>query len=71
MKKRFNTTGICVSRKHYMVDISDKLKEIKELLDITKAVKIINEESNTLFESIVKNLENNSELYELTKKVLI
>ncbi len=36
-----------------------------------KAVKIINEESNTLFESIVKNLENNSELYGLTKRVLI
>ena len=33
MKKRFNTTGVCVSRKHYMVDISNKLKEIKELID--------------------------------------
>ncbi len=33
MKKRFNTTGICVERKHYMVDISDKLKEIKDLVD--------------------------------------
>ena len=39
--------------------------------DIRKAVKIINEETNTLFESIVKNLENNSDLYELTKSVLI
>ena len=39
--------------------------------DVKKAVKIINEESNTLFESIVKNLENNSELYGLTKRVLI
>ena len=33
MKKRFNSTGVCVSRKHYMVDISNKLKEIKELID--------------------------------------
>jgi hypothetical protein len=33
MKKRFNSTGVCVSRKHYMVDISSKLKEIKELID--------------------------------------
>lgn len=33
MKKRFNTTGVCVSRKHYMVDISNKLKEIEELID--------------------------------------
>ncbi|MBB6713679.1 AAA family ATPase [Clostridium gasigenes] len=33
MNKRFNTTGVCVHRKHYMVDISNKLKEIKELID--------------------------------------
>jgi len=33
MKKRFNSTGVCVSRKHYMVDISDKLKQIKKLID--------------------------------------
>lgn len=33
MKKRFNSTGVCVSKKHYMVDISKKLKEIKELID--------------------------------------
>lgn len=39
--------------------------------DVKKAVKIINEEVNTLFESIVKNLENNNELYELTKRILI
>ncbi len=29
------------------------------------------EEANTLFESIVKNLEKNNELYELTKRILI
>jgi hypothetical protein len=33
MRKRFNSTGVCVSRKHYMVDISNKLKEIKALID--------------------------------------
>lgn len=33
MKKRFNTTGVCVHRKHYMVDISNKLNEIKELIE--------------------------------------
>ncbi|GAA0178987.1 AAA family ATPase [Clostridium sediminicola] len=38
---------------------------------VKKAVKIINEEVNTLFESIVKNLENNNELYELTERILI
>ena len=33
MKKRFNSTGVCVSRKHYMVDISNKIEQIKELID--------------------------------------
>ncbi|MTK13751.1 MAG: AAA family ATPase, partial [Clostridiaceae bacterium] len=38
---------------------------------VQKSVKMINEEVNTLFESIVKSLENNHELYELTKRILI
>ena len=33
MKKRFNSTGVCVARKHYMVDISNKLEKIRELID--------------------------------------
>ncbi|MGL5084975.1 MAG: AAA-like domain-containing protein, partial [Clostridium sp.] len=33
MKKRFNTTGVCVPRKHYMVNIINKLEQIKELID--------------------------------------
>ena len=39
--------------------------------DVQKAVKLIVEEVNTLFEGIVKNLENNSSLYELVKRILI
>ena len=31
--KRFNVTGVCVPEKHYMVDISDKLAQIKEMVD--------------------------------------
>lgn len=31
--KLFNTTGVCVPRKHYMVDISEKLDEIESLID--------------------------------------
>ena len=46
MKKRFNTTGICVERKHYMVDISDKLMEIKEQLKNHGSIYEINPESN-------------------------
>ncbi|MGL4944033.1 MAG: AAA family ATPase [Thermoguttaceae bacterium] len=30
--KEFNTTGLCVPRKHYMVDISNKLQQIEELV---------------------------------------
>ncbi len=33
MKKRFNSTGVCVPRKHYMVDISNKLAQIRKLID--------------------------------------
>lgn len=31
--KRFNTTGVCIPSKHYMVDMSDRLEQIKELVD--------------------------------------
>ncbi|MBZ9637230.1 GxxExxY protein [Clostridium sp. FP1] len=33
MAKRFNTTGVCIPRKHYMVDISNKIDEIEKLVD--------------------------------------
>jgi len=36
MKREFNTTGLCVANRHYMVDISDKLNKIKELIDNNK-----------------------------------
>ncbi len=36
-----------------------------------KAVKLLLEESNTNFKSLIKNLENNSELYDLTYRVVI
>ncbi|MGL4742497.1 MAG: AAA family ATPase, partial [Sarcina sp.] len=31
--KKFNTTGICVPKKHYMVDITRKLDNIEKLID--------------------------------------
>lgn len=31
--KRFNTTGVCIPKKHYMVDISNKIDEIEKLVD--------------------------------------
>ena len=34
--KTFNTTAICIPSKHYMVDISERLMEIKKLIDSGK-----------------------------------
>ena len=31
--KKFNVTGLCIQEKHYMVDISDKIAKIMELID--------------------------------------
>ncbi len=31
--KRFNTTAVCVPSKHYMVDLTDRINAIKELVD--------------------------------------
>lgn len=31
--KRFNTTAVCIPEKHYMVDITEKVEEIKKLVD--------------------------------------
>ena len=31
--KTFNTTGVCVPSKHYMVDLSQRVEEIKRLVD--------------------------------------
>lgn len=34
--KSFNTTAVCIPSKHYMVDISGRIKEIKKLVDAGK-----------------------------------
>ena len=31
--KSFNTTGICVPERHYMVDLTERLREIKAMVD--------------------------------------
>jgi hypothetical protein len=33
MAKRFNVTGICIPEKHYMVNVEDKLKQIKYMIE--------------------------------------
>ena len=34
--KVFNTTAVCIPEEHYMVDISERVKEIKKLVDAKK-----------------------------------
>ena len=34
--KEFNTTGVCIPSKHYMVDLSERVIEIKKLVDAGK-----------------------------------
>ncbi len=34
--KEFNTTGVCIPSKHYMVDISERVGEIKKMVDAGK-----------------------------------
>jgi len=34
--KEFNTTAVCIPEKHYMVDLSERVKEIKKLVDAGK-----------------------------------
>ncbi|MBR1628689.1 MAG: AAA family ATPase, partial [Lachnospiraceae bacterium] len=31
--KKFNTTAVCIPSKHYMVDLSDRVREIKKMVD--------------------------------------
>ena len=33
MRKKFNTTGLCLPDIHYMVNIDDRLEEIKAMVD--------------------------------------
>ena len=34
--KKFNTTAVCIPSKHYMVDVSGRVAEIKEMVDAGK-----------------------------------
>ncbi|MEZ3435211.1 MAG: hypothetical protein K1W34_11420 [Lachnospiraceae bacterium] len=33
MRKRFNITGLCIPFKHYMVNLSERLEEIRKIVD--------------------------------------
>ena len=36
--KQFNTAAVCVPSRHYMVDISARVAEIKEMVDAGKYI---------------------------------
>ena len=36
MGRVFNTTGVCIPEKYYMVNINDRLQQIRELVDAGK-----------------------------------
>ncbi|MBN1067553.1 AAA family ATPase [Clostridium botulinum] len=61
MMKRFNTTGLCVPKKHYMVDISNKLDDIEKLVD-NEAYFVINRPrqfgKTTTLNELYKRLKN-------------
>jgi len=42
-----------------------------EVSDITKAVKLLLNEQNTNFESLIKNIENNNDLYQFIYKIIM
>ena len=56
--KEFNTTGLCNPKKHYMVDISNKLDDIKKLVEKEKYF-IINRPRQYGKTTILLALENN------------
>ena len=56
--KEFNTTGLCNPNKHYMVDISNKLDDIKKLVEKEKYF-IINRPRQYGKTTILLALENN------------
>ena len=62
-----------VSRVCQIVDEKILLVEKRnwEINDIHKAIKILLTEHNTLFDDLIKNLENNKGLYNLIEKILI
>ncbi|MFT8348756.1 AAA family ATPase [Clostridium saccharoperbutylacetonicum] len=62
-----------VSRLCQIIDEKIYVKDRKpwEVKDVQEAVKIIVEEKNTLFDSLIKNLENNKELYDYIEEIIV
>ena len=71
----FFTSGYpyLVSKVCQIIDekINCETKKAWTVDNVRQAIKMLNDEVSTLFESIIKNLENNKELYDITSRILI
>ncbi|MGL5066207.1 MAG: AAA family ATPase [Sarcina sp.] len=72
--KRFNTTGVCISKKHYMVDISHKIEQIEEIIE-NEFYFVINRprqygKTTTLFE-LYKKLKSNYEVIRMSFEAIM
>ena len=58
--KRFNTIAVCIPSKHYMVDLTEQVKEIKKLVDAGKYFYTLRSTDRLWIGSRKKMEENNS-----------
>ena len=59
--KVFNTTAVCIPEKHYMVDLSERVKEIRKLVDAGKYFTISRARQygkTTTIEALIRELAN-------------
>ena len=66
--KEFNTTAVCIPAKHYMVDLSERVKEIKKMVDAGKYFTINRARQygkTTTLKSILHIVHPDSGLYNL------
>ena len=66
MGRVFNTTGVCIPEKHYMVNINGRLQQIRELVDAGKYFTITSIPINFVF-LIAKSLPKNVNQAKATK----
>jgi len=97
-KKNLTIQGFVFRNRHYMVDISNKINQIVQLIELSKLCKFIDEQiisqhkkknwtvndvnnafkiivnegyTTTLFDSLIKNLENDRALYDFVFDLII
>ena len=69
MDKRFNITGICLPDRHYMVDISDRVRQIRKMVDDNEYFCINRGRQygkTTTLHALKKALANDYEVYSIS-----